>query len=193
MLALASGVVASSQAVPSVFHTGQGLSYGQQDLNWFIGSAANDYTTYATSYFNSNYTNNNFSSASKWLGADSGYQNADVWFTLKIDLTNFDVSTVSFDGFWSSDNGSELYINGSQVGTRAYPGWNDSSGFSIGPSSLVSGMNLLQVKVSNETGPFGARLEFGQVSGEPVPEPFTIALGAAGIGLAMRRRMKKKA
>lgn len=43
--------------------------------------------------------------------------------------------------------------------------------------------------------PLGFRLQFNPSGGDgpltPVPEPFTMALGAAGIGLALRRRMKK--
>lgn len=43
--------------------------------------------------------------------------------------------------------------------------------------------------------PLGFRLQFNPGDGggntTPVPEPFTMALGAAGIGLAVRRRLKK--
>lgn len=76
-----------------------------------------------------------------------------------------------------------------------------TSAFNIGPTA--AGTHRLWAVVRNDTinqyenNPLAFRLEFDPGSGggntNVVPEPFTMALGAAGIGLAIRRRMKKSA
>ncbi len=213
VLALASGVVASSQAL-TLFNTGVGLTRPGNlqvgttvDSYWYYGDAsgnrlagtADDAYAYWNSAYGTAATENAFianAGESEWLGTNQGSSNTTYYLTLAFDLTGYDLNTVSFSGLWSSDNSSQLTLNGSLVASRPYPGWNGVSSFSVPSASgslFNSGMNYLQIRVLNESGPMAGRLEFSSVSGSVVPEPFTMALGAAGIGLAMRRRMKKKA
>lgn len=77
--------------------------------------------------------------------------------------------------------------------------YNSTSSFFKG--NIGSGSHRLWALVRNDItnppdgNPLGFRLQFALNDGggnqNPVPEPFTMALGAAGIGLALRRRMKK--
>ncbi len=159
------------------------------------------------------YLNANSGSTSNWIGIVPFGQGVYTEFTLTFAASDFfglsgvnnDYSLWSFGGIWSSDNASEIIFNGVSVATHGdipdyYGSYKEASSFMVGPGSFQAN-NTLTVRVFNDpvTDPSGnpaaMRLAFTTFGGggqsNPVPEPFTMALGAAGIGLAMRRRMKK--
>jgi hypothetical protein len=123
----------------------------------------------------------------------------------QIDLTGLDVSSLSLQGFWVSDNqGLDILVNGVSTGQTnsgqhglpvdAFP----SNAFSIS-TDLVAGLNTIEFLWGN--GPAGGaqsqfpnpihvRVEFQQVS---TPEPSALALlGLPMIGMLAWRRGRRE-
>lgn len=209
-LIAAMAVVASSQAANTYVNTGVDLGGlgNTVDQRWLIGTSQNYLSSpQASLYSNVAYTAS-FSGPSAWIGRPDAPANSTTWFTLVFNLDqSFIDSGLALSFKWSSDNESYLYLNNS----AAAPGFTDAldslpygvlgnysfhntKTFVLSTANgLVAGENVLQLAVRNDgaTGgfnPTAIRAEF-----TPVPEPFTMALGAGGIGLALRRRMKKTA
>lgn len=133
----------------------------------------------------------------KWSSDNSSY----------LFLDNF--SLLGLGGVNGSGSGS-FGINSSTTGLLGYhtaadpdPS-NDQMSYNLTSNfSLTAGVgsHRLWALVRNDVvnppagNPLGFRLQFNPGDGggntTPVPEPFTMALGAAGIGLAVRRRLKK--
>lgn len=196
-------------ATPNLYNTGQGLAAnGATDLNWSYSTSFAGVYSSATTYTHPNYTGGGaFSANSNWIGFTTAPAAQETWFKLDFDLTGYQPSTLSLSFIWSSDNDSDIFLNGN---TTSLGFLNYGSGTVPDPYSfqtyraltvtasegLIAGQNSLYIRVRNGSqqgagaSPTAARLEFRDFGGEPVPEPFTLALGAAGIGLAITRRRK---
>jgi hypothetical protein len=92
-----------------------------------------------------------------WIGpqldSNQDAPSGDYAYTLSFNLTGFDLEDVTISGQWSSDNGSSIYLNGVQTGFTS----NDFSkifNFSL-DSGFVSGVNTLEFRVNNVSGPSG--------------------------------------
>lgn len=139
--------------------------------------------------------------------AISGYFSSDNTSFLMVN--NFlNGSTLSTNFNFSLDGNPAGGVTNGFLGYRPAqdPNNGNQNSYATNPTSFTSdvlgvGNHRLWAVVRNdivnqpEFNPLAFRLEFATNGGggdmNPVPEPFTMALGAAGIGLAMRRRMKK--
>ena len=179
--------------------SGNVLPPGQTDPHYTITSSPLGATNATTDAF----------IPAEWVGntASSGWINAtgngsdtealgDYTYTLSFSMDGFDLSTAQISGEWTSDNESEIFLNG--VDTGYFSGTNGFDAFS--PFSLtsgfVSGENQLQFVVTQEAVPGGGPInpEGLQVNitsaTASVPEPTTLPLvGLAG--LLLGRFLKK--
>ena len=206
-------LTASAATIPGMVDTGAGLAAGQQDTNYALtvlsGTATSngfgyvaDGAAYPVGIWMSD------TSTSHWLtpSANAGQSydpaaNGSYAWTLSFDLTGYDVSTASFTGRWSSDNGSAVYLNGqliaSNTAERAFESW---SSLGTVNSGFLSGVNTLEFVVTNlalaSGNPTGLRVELASsvAAVSAVPEPGSCALMLAGltsVGFVARRRTKR--
>ena len=136
-----------------------------------------------------------------WIGPYGGTWNApvgDYVYTLTFDLSGFNLATMVISGQWSSDNDSEIYLNGVYTGT----GYNTESNGGVGaftsvhPFSIDSGflptINTLEFHVNNVYcptlyNPTGLLVQNLQAT----PEPCTLLLLELGaLGLLRNRRFR---
>lgn len=215
------GVASSASA--TVFHnTGRGLADFARDPNWivervqggtpFTGPQAAwvmDTTSYPVigAYRHQGY------SSSKWItiGRDGTCANNDIFrfsttFTLPGGSSNDDPPTgpgtgYRFTGKFSSDNASELYVNGQLIAALPHYG---PLGYSFqaikdfdATNALRGGVNTVSFLVGSadtmgsNQGPMfewmGLRAE-GTLS--PVPEPASLATIGIGVAALLRRRKR---
>ena len=88
-----------------------------------------------------------------WWTADANDGN-DLWVRTTIDLTDIDLSSVSWG--LGVDNGFKLYANGVEVGTGNAGGWTHRWEYSGGFSSeLIPGLNYIAVALEDHGGRTG--------------------------------------
>jgi hypothetical protein len=119
-----------------------------------------------------------------------------VW-ELLVDLTGFDLSSVSITGGFSTDNDGFIRVNGgAAAATSGFADFGSLHAFTLN-SDFLSGINSIQVGVCNGGNPTAFRVEFSEATGSPidptaVPEPASLLLVGSGIaGLIARRRRKQ--
>lgn len=216
-------IATSGLASPRFYNTGEGLDSGSIDSHWKVSKIQGSTHYLGTgsafvmdkaifpvvgAYTHAGYTN------SSWISfSPDAYCNSDDIFKFSqqfyIDESYWtghspDQSPFRFYGRFSSDNASEMYVNGSLVtglpffdpvkgyswqtnrefDASAYlrAGWNDVT-YLVGSASTMGG------NVGPITEWMGLRVE-GTLELNPVPEPAAmVALG--GMTLAMLRRRRK--
>jgi hypothetical protein len=146
------------------------------------------------------------STSSAWIGANNDGTNAGppglYDFRTTFSLTGFDLSSVTINGRWASDNaGVDILLNGHSLGF-SIPSY-DSLGYSFeafrsfsilqGNPYFIEGVNVLDFIVNNEgpnTNHMALRVEMlGTGEQTPVPEPSTVLLLSFGLaGLALIRK-----
>lgn len=221
---LLSGLIASSSAVaaPRFYNTGENLDSGMSDVHWkaskiqgstyYLGTGSTyvmDKSIFPVvgAYTHTGYTN------SSWISfSPDAYCNSDDIFKFSqqfyIDESYWtahspDLPTIRFYGKFSSDNASEMYVNGNLVTGLPFfdpikgyswqtkkefdassflrAGWNDVS-FLVGSASTMGG------NVGPITEWMGLRVE-GTLEVNPVPEPASmISLGVLAFGAILRRK-----
>jgi hypothetical protein len=109
------------------------------------------------------------------------------------DLSGFNLSTVRINGLWGTDDlGLDIRINGLSTGQTS-GGFATLVPFSI-TSGFISGVNTLAFDLSNTGGNWtGLRVDDIMATGDPIPEPGTIALFGTGLlGLVARYRQRRQ-
>lgn len=198
--------IAALAAPITVHNTGVDLSdtlvaYGAQTEFWTLASAPVGATEVIGSdpfRFNCCYIADSLESA--WVSpAASG--NASVGgvyvYQLLVDLTGFDLSTVSIAGAFSTDNDGFIRVNGgAAAATTGFADFNAMHAFLL-DSDFIAGINSIQVGVNNGGNPTAFRVEFSEATGRPidptaVPEPASLLLVGSGIaGMIARRRRQR--
>jgi hypothetical protein len=141
--------------------------------------------------------------ASAWLSPTaSGNAGVSGFYVYEqqVNLTGFDLSTVSISGLFSTDNSGFMRVNGGpSVATTGYADFGSLWGFTIN-SGFVAGINSIQIGVNNEGDPTAFRVRFTDANGRlldvgppsQVPEPASLFLVGSGVmGLIARRRRQR--
>ncbi len=147
---------------------------------------------------------------SEWIGPSSdlsepfdpdwaGFYNYDLTF----DLTGLDPSTAAISGVWSSDNGSQIWLNGVYAGiSKGNSGYSSLDPFSL-TSGFQPGINTLTFVVNNANeslayNPSGLHVNNLQGTANAIPEAAAIyvwsglALAAVGCrGKGVRNQIQK--
>ena len=98
-------------------------------------------------------------------------------YDLTFDLTGLDPTTATISGDWSSDNTSNVLLNGSSIASHAGGGSAFLSFDSFSASSgFLPGINTLTIQVNNFSGPSGAHVTELRGDALPIPEPACAAL-----------------
>lgn len=122
-------------------------------------------------------------SASSWIAANPNSTSGNNGtYSLSLDLTGYDLSTVSLSGSWAIDDQGTLSLNGQTLSSLPNWNWQSLNSFSAPSSDFVSGINTLTM-VGGPTDNYleGVRLQ-GDLTGTMVPEPSTWSLLALGVG-----------
>jgi len=199
---------AMADPITELVNTGYGLHFGEQDTNYALTVLSGD----TTGLGQFGYVASGWPSTGPWLVADT---TVSQWLTPFVDTARsldptanglydwqftFELpmfSAASLAGRWAADNSGIVLLNGVRIGsTNGFSSW---STFST-QEGFVAGINTLDFLVTNSaqsTGnPTGLRVEFtsSDVTASPVPEPASMALMTAGIGLwgAMARRRRSR-
>lgn len=228
LVAMAMGGLAS--AAPKFWDTGEGLSGGMADLHWTAQKVAGStlhfgttptYVMSETSYPVAGAYRHAGFSTSKWVSFSlDGLCNSDDIFrieqrvyidpallagnggTVPIGSEPGGGGSIVFRGAFSSDNASEMYVNGTAVASLAYYSasegysWQARREFDAG-EHLQGGWNTVTFLVGagdtmgGNAGPnvewLGLRVE-GEIEVHAVPEPATLAALALGLAAFRRRR-----
>ncbi len=132
---------------------------------------------------------------SRWIGPEASSQGPAGNYRYRTTFTlpaNTNLSTVSINGLWSTDDGSiNININGNPTGAVA-SGFNALWPFSI-TSGFVLGTNVLTFDLNNAGGPTGLRVDRMVGTYQVIPEPgaLLLAISAAGICVALVQRRRK--
>ena len=154
---------------------------------------------------------NQTDSNAEWISiAGGGLSNlppgGDWIYSYTLDLTGYNPSSVDVSGVWASDNAATMYVNGHDVASIAYGSgtpldpysFQVLSAFSFNGEYLHGGVNTLTFDVMNgndandTNGPTGLLVDYRSVIAA-TPEPITMGLGIAGVGIFLRRRLKARA
>jgi len=146
---------------------------GQVDTFWSLGSGETLFTLVPSTY-PSNYGVRSLPGA-RWIGPGSANatQNdaafTDFLYTQTVNLANLSLDTLSIAGFWASDNGSEILVNGKPTGfihpregTGDQRSFNTVKSFNLtaGNSNFVEGENEITFRVNNINGPSALIVSF---------------------------------
>lgn len=149
-----------------------------------------------------------FTDASRWINPYEvdlfeGSAAVGTWtYELTFDLSAIKSDLFTVEGVWSSDNaGSEILLNGNSISGTSTPvsAFTDAYAFTLGGQAglFEDGQNTLQFTVTNASGssgnPTGLRVEFGDFTAHPVPEPAHFGFLALVVmfGFLMIRRRKR--
>jgi hypothetical protein len=208
-LVLCPATQAAAGSIP-LFNTGAGIAEGQKDTHWSLVSGpgcplgnCSVYAMITDAYPAPKYGPQN-NDVSKWLQPFSG--NNDMaeggYYTFRttFSLEGLDPATASIAGRISSDNNTEVFLNGVSMGAisgpQAFLTW---TAFAI-TSGFVNGLNTLDFVVYNipaapgSRNPVSLRVEMDG-NATVVPEPASLALlvsGLSALGLRTARRRRQR-
>jgi hypothetical protein len=127
--------------------------------------------------------------ASQWISVTptAGVQFSPGYDGLYIYRTTFTLpsawASVNIAGTWATDNGSEIYLNGTYTGVFKGPSsYSSLDAFSLpGGSSFQPGVNVLEFHVTNDPyetnfNPTGLQVLFTAASYVAVPEPVSLVV-----------------
>lgn len=132
---------------------------------------------------------------SKWIGPIDNNDAPGATFysySLTFDLTGLDPSTAVITGLWSSDNGSQILLNGTDTGwVNGDPGgrsFEQLTSFSIA-TGFEPGFNSLEFVVGNAGGPTSLLVSNLSGTAQAIPDPTPASLVSLGLlALAGLRR-----
>lgn len=208
LIALFASMMASAAPIAGLYNTGAGLSGGASDPYWQVVSPSQSATVLTDDVIPNVWLANNTDSKWIWQNADGTPVGTDEGApvtrtfstTFNIDA-EYDLSSAWITGRWATDNfGLSIIINGIVTGftnDTQFVAWTDftiSSGFQYG-------LNTIEFVVEDQGGVAGLRAEFTSSNieltpdPEPVPEPATWVLMAAGLlgaGIVSRKRASNR-
>jgi hypothetical protein len=127
----------------------------------------------------------------KWIAPFDLWQVPPAWYSFEttFDLTGLDPNTAQISGAWAADQFGSMYLNNMLVSSIGDGNWaGPLTTFSIN-QYFVQGVNTLRFDVLFPDGGDGLIVSNLVGEADPVPEPATVGLLAAGLlGLARRRR-----
>ena len=184
--------------IPGLFNTGVDnsgtpLPNGAVDPHWVLSTGpAGVPTAIAGDPIPPNWIPNTVSS--RWVTpfangiASPGF--GTYTYDLTFSLAGFNPATAVITGDWSSDNTSNVLLNGSPIASHSGGGSAFLSFDSFTASAgFLPGLNTLTIQVNNFGGPSGAHVTELRGDAQLIPEPASVALIATGaIGLLSRRR-----
>jgi hypothetical protein len=196
----------AQSTIPGVFSTGVDdsgnlLAAGQPDPYWTISSSPlGAVSPLAVTSLEKNWAAN--TASSEWINANGigqGPAPAGLYvYTLTFSLNGLAPSTAQITGEWTSDNSSEILLNGINTGFS-----NTSTGFkALDPFSItrdfVAGENELQLYVTQapdapggdgKGNPEGLQVNVFSATADPIPEPATLSLFALSmLGLSLKKK-----
>jgi len=194
-LALGSTAFADPIVLPT---TGLGVQTGQVDPNWSIWGGDATGVAYAV-------VPNIFWTTiggAQWITTHSqwGIDPAGPFkFDSHFDLSGYVLSSVQISVTWSSDNASDLYLNGTLEGslpTFVNGAYSYQTTTTVSLSGLRQTMNSILFAVTNGgdgsgPGPVALCAKFTG-SGTPVPEPTSIVVLGIGLALCVSRRRRRR-
>jgi hypothetical protein len=142
---------------------------------------------------------------SAWIARDAlnGFQGSPPYaFIRTFDLSGFNLSTVSINGFWGIDDNGILSLNG-YVLSSLLSGGSDSGDpsnytmlhpFSVAAGSpyLLPGLNTLTITMTaDDLVQDAVRLEGVVTTGSAIPEPSGVLLLALGVGIVGAIRIRR--
>ena len=168
--------------VPTLFSTGVDdnrdlAGAGTDDVHWTIQQSPDQSQVGQQAYVlpaawpigpNGPWAGEDSNSDSQWITAGpyggSSAMPGDYVYSTTFDLTGYDLSTVTIDGKWASDNdGQDILVNGQSTGNTTPFEDFQFHNFSISTSLFVAGVNTIGFKVHNggpDFNPTGLRVQF---------------------------------
>lgn len=206
----------STDPIPGLYNTGEGLSNGSVDTHFTLSStstaSSSAYTTAGFTGFPFGYWLADSASAnSHWITPSANVAqsydpvtNGIYDYTTTFNLSGYNANTATFSGQFAADNSAIVLLNGKEIAfTNGSQSSNDYTSFSTwssfsaptGEGLFKSGLNTLTFEVTNfaqsSGNPTGLRAEFLSSSVAAVPEPeqwAMLMLGLPLIGWTMRRK-----